>query len=118
MRAALIATFIALVGTGALAQDGHYGQGHSENHDWYQGLRQPGTGASCCNGSANGVEGDCRRTRAYIGDDGVWHALIEGRWVVVPPRVVLQNLAPDGNSHICAGRSGAIYCFIGGSPKG
>ena len=21
------------------------------------------------------------------------------------------------NSHICAGRSGTIYCFIGGSPK-
>jgi hypothetical protein len=41
-----------------------------------------------------GVDGDCRPTRA-----------------------VLQRLAPDGNSHICAGKSGMIYCFIGGSPK-
>jgi hypothetical protein len=24
---------------------------------------------------------------------------------------------PDGNSHICAGKSGMFYCFIGGSPK-
>ena len=122
MRAEIVAILLALVGVpvgaGAFAQDGHHGQGHAENHDWYQGLRQPDTGASCCNGSANGVEGDCRPTRAYIGDDGVWRALIEGRWIVVPPRVVLQNLAPDGNSHICAGKSGAIYCFIGGSPKG
>jgi hypothetical protein len=48
----------------ALAQDGHHGQGHAENHDWYQELKQPGTGFSCCNGTINGVEGDCRPTRA------------------------------------------------------
>ena len=29
----------------------------------------------------------------------------------------LKQLAPDGNSHICASRSGLIYCFLGGSPK-
>jgi hypothetical protein len=34
-----------------------------------------------------------------------------------PPRVVLKSLAADGNSHICAGKSGMIYCFISGSPK-
>jgi hypothetical protein len=37
--------------------------------------------------------------------------------VLVPPRVVLQQLAPDGSSHICASKSGMIYCFLGGSPK-
>ena len=96
---------------------GQHGQGHAENHDWYKELKQPGTGYSCCNGTANGIEGDCRPTRAYIQDDGTWRALIDGRWVVVPPRVVLKQLAPDGNSHICASRSGLIYCFLGGSPK-
>ena len=96
---------------------GQHGQGHAENHDWYKGLKQPGTGYSCCNGTVNGVEGDCRPTRAYLQDDGTWKALIDGRWMPVPPRVVLKNLAPDGNSHICAGKSGMIYCFIGGSPK-
>jgi hypothetical protein len=96
---------------------GHHGQGHAENHDWYKELKQPGTGYSCCNGTVNGIEGDCRPTRAYLQDDGTWRALIEGRWVPVPPRVVLKQLAPDGNSHICASRSGLIYCFLGGSPK-
>ena len=69
----------------AVAQDGTHGQGHAESHDWYQELKQPGTGYSCCNGT--------------------------------PPRVVLKSLAADGNSHICAGKSGMIDCFIGGSPK-
>ncbi len=96
---------------------GQHGQGHAENHDWYKELKQPGTGYSCCNGSADGIDGDCRPTRAYLQEDGVWRALIDGRWTPVPPRVVLKSLAPDGNSHICAGKSGMIYCFIGGSPK-
>jgi hypothetical protein len=112
-------------GAVAFAQDGHpldnarglHGQGHAENHDWYQGLKQPGTGFSCCNGTANGVEGDCRPTRAYLNDDGNWYALLDGNWVPVPPRVVLKQLAPDGSSHICASKSGLIYCFLGGSPK-
>lgn len=106
----------------AFSQDDHHehglrDQGHAENHDWYQELRQPGTGFSCCNGTINGTEGDCRPTRAYFNDDGQWYALLEGKWVVVPPRVVLQQLAPDGRSHICANKSGTIYCFLGGSPK-
>ena len=105
------------VGVRSFAQDGRHGQGHAENHDWYKELKQPGTGYSCCNGSSPGIEGDCRPTRAYQGDDGRWRALINGRWVDVPPRVVLQSLAPDGNSHICASTSGLIYCFLGGSPK-
>jgi len=50
-------------GVMAFAQDGHspsdalsrHGQGHAENHDWYQQLKQPGTGFSCCNGTTNGV---------------------------------------------------------------
>jgi hypothetical protein len=96
--------------------------GHAENHEWYKDLKQPGTGYSCCNGNISGpngvvIEGDCRPTRAFLTEEGTWKALINGRWTPVPPRVVLQKLAPDGNSHICAGKSGMIYCFIGGSPK-
>jgi hypothetical protein len=97
--------------------DGTRNVGHAENHDWYKDLKQPGTGYSCCNGTANGIEGDCRPTRAFQTEEGTWKAMINGRWMPVPPRVVLQKLAPDGNSHICAGKSGMIYCFIGGSPK-
>ena len=69
---------------------GHHGQGHAENHDWYEKLKRPGSNASCCSGSKDGVEGDCRPTRAYQKDDGNWYALLNGRWVPVPPKV-----APD-----------------------
>jgi hypothetical protein len=114
LLACAIATVAAI---GVRAQDGHYGQGHSENHDWYKDLKQPQTGYSCCNGRSNSTDGDCRPTRAYLNDDGMWYALLDGRWVPVPPRVVLKQLAPDGSSHICASKSGMIYCFLGGSPK-
>ena len=100
-----------------LGPGGHYGQGHAENHDWYKDLKQPQTGYSCCNGRTGTTDGDCRPTRAYVNDDGLWYALLDGRWVPVPPRVVLKQLAPDGSSHICASKSGMIYCFLGGSPK-
>lgn len=115
----LVLTFViaTAVGFQAIAQVGTHGEGHAENHDWYRELKQPGTNMSCCNGTMNGIEGDCRPTRAYIDDHGTWRALMDGRWIVVPPRVVLQSLAPDGGSHICANRSGTIYCFMGGSPK-
>src|SRR5260370_30233809 len=96
-------------GAVAFAQDGHHGQGHAENHDWYQELKQPDTGYSCCNGTMNGIEGDCRPTRAYLTEEGQWRALVDGQWVLIPPRVVLKQLAPDGRSHIRASRSGMIY---------
>ena len=105
------------IAAGARAQTGQHGEGHAENHDWYQQLKQPGTGYSCCNGTINGIEGDCRPTRAYLADDGVWRALVDGRWVPVPPRVVLRQMAPDGRNHICANRSGTIFCFLAGSPR-
>lgn len=117
----LILILLALVfGAGRIscyAQEmGDHGVGHAENHDWYRDLKS-NEGYSCCNGTANGIEGDCRPTRAYLQDDGMWKALVDGKWVNVPPRTVLKRLAPDGNSHICAAKSGTIYCFIGGSPK-
>ena len=113
----LVCAIASLAAIGSRSQDGQYGHGHAENHDWYQKLKQPQTGYSCCNGTTNGADGDCRPTRAYLNDDGMWYAMIDGRWVPVPPRAVLQQLAPDGRSHICASKRGMIYCFVGGSPK-
>jgi hypothetical protein len=119
----LLSSLSFMGGDDAQAQSAHdHGQGvrgvgHAENHDWYKELKQPGTGYSCCNGRTATSEGDCRPTRAYINDEGMWYALVEGRWVPVPPRVVLKQLAPDGRSHICASKSGMIYCFLGGSPR-
>ena len=115
------ALVLALSPLAAMAQStapsGRHGDGHAENHDWYKDLKQPQTGYSCCNGRSSTSDGDCRPTRAYLNDDGKWYAQLNGRWVQVPPRVVLQQLAPDGRSHICASKGGMIYCFLGGSPK-
>ena len=131
-RAVLTAAALLFLAARAFAQDigpipdylspppgpggsGYHNHGHAENHDWYQTLNQPGTTYSCCNGDKIG--GDCRPTRAFQDDDGMWHAQVEGRWVTVPNRAVLKDLAPDGGSHICASKGGYIFCFIGGSPK-
>ena len=95
-RACSVVLSIGLLGLAigpVASQSGHHGHGHAENHDWYQQLKQPGTGYSCCKGTVDGIEGDCRPTRAYQTDDGTWRALINGRWVPVPPRAVLQQLA-------------------------
>ena len=97
--------------------DGWRGEGHAQNHDWYQDLRQPGTGYSCCNGSARGNEGDCRPTRAYQDDEGRWFALLNGRWVAIAPQVILDRMSPDGRAHLCANPYGRIFCFLRGSPR-
>lgn len=102
------------------AQSGAHGQGHAEGHDWYQHLKQPGTGFSCCNGDTvdslgNRREGDCRPTRAFLGEDGRWRALVDGHWREVPSRVVLEgrfNRDPL-RAHVCASKTGMIYCFLG-----
>ena len=94
----LACAFATVAAAGARAQDGQHGQGHAENHDWYKDLKQPQTGYSCCNGRTGTTDGDCRPTRAYLNDDGMWYALLDGQWVPVPPRVVLKQLAPDGSS--------------------
>ena len=97
--------------------DDHGNNGHPEIHDWYRDLKQPGSIYPCCNGDRPGIIGDCRPTRAYIDEDGHWNALLNGRWVLVPPSVVLDQLSPDGASHICADESERIHCFLRGSPK-
>lgn len=119
MQRFLVALAFLLVAAGAAAQSGRHNDGHAQQHDWYQELKQPGTGYSCCNGTINGILGDCRPTRAYQDDDGAWHALVDGKWVKIPPRVILPQatLSPDGRSHICASRGGMIFCFLGGSPR-
>jgi len=78
---------------------GYGGPGHPEIYDWYRDLKQPGSAHPCCNGDRPGFVGDCRPTRAYIDDDGRWHATLDGQWVPVPPRVILDQKSPDGVSH-------------------
>lgn len=83
------------------------------SHDPYSHWRQPDAPAvSCCHGI------DCRPTRAYMGEDGLWRAWDGLGWAVVPAGKVLPtDLAGDGRSHLCE-RAGRVLCFSPTSPKG
>src|SRR6185369_2821044 len=106
-------------------QPGDHGFQHGRNHDWYKDLKQPGTAASCCNGDSPEKEGDCRPTRAfrivegqrcggYPALPGQWCAFIDGFWTPIPFSRVLtsDNSKEPYIAHVCASRSGVIYCFI------
>ena len=84
----LVVLVLALSPVAALAQSpppsGRHGDGHAENHDWYKELRQPDTGSRCCNGSADGKQGDCRPAQSYLGEDGLYRAWDGREWLVVP----------------------------------
>lgn len=110
---------LAIAGARSRAQDGRHGHGHAERHDWYQQLKQPGTGISCCNGMTTKpdgtVTGDCRPTRARVTDAGTWEAMIDGRWTPIPPDVVLPaELNREAiYAHVCASlATKRIYCFL------
>ena len=57
------------------------------------------------------------RVLLYLANYGQGYAREIAATHGVSVSVVLKQLAPDGNSHICASPSGVIYCFLGGSPK-
>src|SRR5579875_510632 len=73
---------------------------------WFQGLRQPDTGISCCSVA------DCRQTE-YRASGGHYEALIQDRWVSVPPQKVLsQTENPTGRAVVCWTPSTGIMCFV------
>ena len=82
-------------------------------HDPYSTWTAPDNpGLSCCNSS------DCRPTRAYMGDDGLWRAWDGINWLTIPPgRVLPTDYAGDGRNHLCE-KMGAVYCFSPGQPRG
>lgn len=82
-------------------------------HDPYSGWMIPDQpGMSCCS------ENDCRATRSYMGDDERWRAWDGSRWLVIPPSKFMGvDRAGDGRSHLCE-RSGIVYCFTAGQPRG
>ena len=101
-NAALAALVLAVVLTAAPARA----------HDPYSEWRVPNNpSVSCCHGN------DCRPTRAYFGDDGLWWAHDGRAYVPVPPeRLLPKDLAKDGRSHICE-KAGWIYCFSPGETR-
>lgn len=109
---AAIITAGLLVSGMSRGQTGQHGDGHTAGHDAYKEWKQPGTGASCCN------DADCRPTRAYMGDDGLWRAWDGHRWLTVPADKVLPtDHAKDGRSHFCE-MNGVVFCFSPGQVRG
>lgn len=76
---------------------------------WFNSLRQPGTGVSCCSIA------DCRPVDYQLGPTGyeVW---ITGRWHAVPPeRVIRGKDNPLGRGVVCYTPPLGILCFIPGT---
>lgn len=75
---------------------------------WFDSLMQPGTDMSCCS------EADCRRTDFRINGDH-YEALIDGKWLKVPPRAVLNRADnPTGGAVVCWTPTLGIMCFVRG----
>lgn len=78
---------------------------------WFKSLRQPVTGASCCDIS------DCRQADAkWINKapskDWQWWAEVQGEWIPIPPEKVLKKRSIDGEAYVCSGYDRRIYCFV------
>ncbi len=76
---------------------------------WFNSLRQPGTGVSCCSIS------DCRPVDYRVSGAGyeVW---IEGTWRQVPADKILQGRDnPIGRAVVCWTPALGIMCFVRGT---
>lgn len=114
MRRLAVLALAATVAAGAFAapppdSDGRYS-------DWFRSLRQPGTGASCCDIS------DCRSVEYRMTPDG-YQALItpqthgsvgatEPMWVDVPVVRILPIFSQTGRAIACWTPSAGIICFV------
>lgn len=81
---------------------------------WFQSLRQPGSGASCCSIA------DCHRLA-----EGQWRETgseyeveIRGQWIAVPRSRILNHVPdnPTGGAVACYSEAlRTIYCFVRGT---
>jgi hypothetical protein len=75
---------------------------------WFNSLRQPGSGISCCSVA------DCRPVD-YRTVDNHYEAFIEGEWLAVPPeRVISRADNPTGRAVVCWTKLSGIMCFVRG----
>ena len=73
---------------------------------WFQSLRQPGTGISFCSMA------DCRPIDYRMNEAG-YEALIDNKWLPVPPDRVLQHTEnPTGRAIACYMPGRGILCFV------
>lgn len=81
--------------------------GDASMHGWFESLKQPGSGVSCCSIA------DCRPVD-YKMDSNGYEALIEAKWVRVPDEKILHGKPnPTGRGVLCRSPiSGTILCFV------
>ena len=74
---------------------------------WFESLKQPGSGVSCCSIA------DCRPVEYRLATSG-YEALLDARWMRVPDDKILHGKPnPTGRAQLCRSPiSGAILCFI------
>lgn len=107
-RVAAFAATLAMACAPAIAGDADIGQ-------WFKSLKQPATGASCCDIA------DCHAVEAEEQPDGRWKARIYDEWVPIPQSVVLGERSRIGAAVACtspplyypgtSGPSFSIFCF-------
>ena len=76
-------------------------------HGWFESLKQPGSGVSCCSIA------DCRPVEYRLATDG-YEAYLDAKWVHVPDDKVLHGLTnPVARGIACRSPiSGTILCFV------
>jgi hypothetical protein len=74
---------------------------------WFQSLKQPHTGGSCCSIA------DCRPVDYRMGPEG-YEIFVESNWIKVPSNVVINNKEnPVGRGVACLGPvTRNILCFV------
>ncbi len=89
--------FLVLLSHSSFAHEkyGAHGDGHDVLHHWYETLKQPISGMSCCN------DQDCRPTVSRTVGDTV-QVIVDGEWTNVPPEKIVRTPSPDLGSHVCA----------------
>jgi hypothetical protein len=89
---------------------GAHGEGHDTMHHWYQTLKQPLTGMSCCNNE------DCRPTVSRVVGETV-EVMVDGEWTAVPHEKIVKTPSPDLGSHVCApkystSKPKTLFCVV------
>ena len=76
-------------------------------HGWFESLKQPGSGVSCCSIA------DCRPVEYRLVAGG-YEAFLDAKWVHVPDDKVLHGLSnPVARGIVCRSPiSGTILCFV------
>lgn len=85
-------------------------QSHGKLHGWYQGLKSPRTGYSCCSSM------DCRAAPEAKFENGHWTVVVNGTRVEVPFDLIIKPDStenPTVEAHVCHYSYGiSVLCFV------